>query len=404
MLLLLYMTIGIANLPSLRVEVADAAVDTLAATVRGRECHYLTVEFRKRLDRRLPIDRVTSTSLSLISCSSPTSIIMPAITTAPRVAARRTCVHRRATPRAHKRHAAARPPRTGRFFFTQNHMLRIALPNKGRLSDDARELFRDAGLDLRVLGDRALTASLGDMFEAIFVRAQDIPEFVADGAADAGVTGWDLVVESGRQLDCLADLGFGRCRLAVAATEASEIGSVDALPVGARVATTFPRVARRYFEDAGRDVEIVPVSGATEVAPHLGIADVIVDLVSTGSTLRMNGLREIATVLESSARIIARAQADVDRKLIDLVAALESVRRARAQRYLMANVRRDRLDEVRRVLPGLNGPTVVDILNSGAHVAVHAVVPASAIYRTVAELKALGAEGILVTRIERLMP
>lgn len=288
-------------------------------------------------------------------------------------------------------------------------MLRIALPNKGRLADDARELFRDAGLDVRVTGDRALTASLGDMFEAIFVRAQDIPEFVADRAADAGITGWDLVVESGRPLDCLADLGFGRCRLVVAATDTSGISDVSQIPIGARVATTFPRVAERYFAESQRDVEIVPVSGATEVAPHLGIADVIVDLVSTGSTLRTNGLREVATVLESSARIVARAAAverdsERDRALRDLVAALESVRRARAQRYLMANVRRDRLAEVRRVLPGLNGPTVVDIMNGGDHVAVHAVVPASAIYRTVAELKALDAEGILVTRIERLMP
>jgi ATP phosphoribosyltransferase len=284
-------------------------------------------------------------------------------------------------------------------------MLRIALPNKGRLADDARELFRDAGLDVRVIGDRALTASLGDMFEAIFVRAQDIPEFVADRAADAGITGWDLVVESGRPLDCLADLGFGRCRLVVAATETSGIGDITQIPIGARVATTFPRVAERYFADTRHDVEIVPVSGATEVAPHLGIADVIVDLVSTGSTLRTNGLREVATVLESSARIIARTvDVERDRSLRDLVAALESVLRARAQRYLMANVRRDRLAEVRRVLPGLNGPTVVDIMNGGDHVAVHAVVPASAIYRTVAELKALDAEGILVTRIERLMP
>jgi ATP phosphoribosyltransferase len=288
-------------------------------------------------------------------------------------------------------------------------MLRIALPNKGRLADDARELFRDAGLDVRVTGDRALTASLGDLFEAIFVRAQDIPEFVADRAADAGITGWDLVVESGRSLDCLADLGFGRCRLVVAATETSGIADITQLPGGARVATTFPRVAAQYFATAGLDVEIVPVSGATEVAPHLGIADVIIDLVSTGSTLRTNGLREVATVLESSARMVARSVdtgrgTERDRALRDLVAALESVRRARAQRYLMANVRRDRLADVRRVLPGLNGPTVIDIMNGGDHVAVHAVVPASAVYRTVAELKALDAEGILVTRIERLMP
>jgi len=286
-------------------------------------------------------------------------------------------------------------------------MLRIALPNKGRLADEARELFTDAGLDIRARGERALTASLGDIFEAIFVRAQDIPEFVADGAADAGITGADLVAESDRELETLADLGFGRCRLAVAATDESGIVEVRSIPAGARVATSFPRLTQAFFDAANQRIEVVPVSGAAEIAPHLGIADVIVDLVSTGSTLRVNGLHEVATVLESSARMVVAANrtcAESARALDDLVAALQSVLRARTQRYLMANVPRSRLADVRRVLPGLNGPTVVDIMNSGRHVAVHAVVPAAEVYRIVGELKSLEAEGILVTRIERLMP
>ncbi len=286
-------------------------------------------------------------------------------------------------------------------------MLRIALPNKGRLADEARELFTDAGLDIRARGERALTASLGDLFEAIFVRAQDIPEFVADGAADAGITGADLIAESDRELETLADLGFGRCRLSVAATDESGITRIHDVPAGARVATSFPRLTQAFFAAAERPVEVVPVSGAAEIAPHLGIADVIVDLVSTGSTLRVNGLHEVATVLESSARMVVatnRERGEATRALDDLVAALQSVLRARCQRYLLANVPRSRLADVRRVLPGLNGPTVVDIMNSGEHVAVHAVVPASNVYRIVAELKSLNAEGILVTRIERLMP
>jgi ATP phosphoribosyltransferase len=300
-------------------------------------------------------------------------------------------------------------------------MLRIALPNKGRLADEARELFNDAGLEVRARGDRALTASLGGEFEALFVRAQDIPEFVADGAADAGITGWDLVAESSRALDVLLDLEFGRCRLAVAATEESGIGSASQIPAGARVATSFPRLTRRFFEEMDRAVELVPVTGAAEIAPHIGIADVIVDLVSTGSTLRVNGLHEIGTVLESTARLVAQPRttgvpplspqpADTmtrrikARALGELSAALASVIRARGKRYVMANVPKDKLDDVRRVLPGLNGPTVIDILNGGTYVAVHAVTPAATIYRTVTELKMLGAEGILVTRIERLMP
>ena len=286
-------------------------------------------------------------------------------------------------------------------------MLKIALPNKGRLADDTRRLFDEAGLEVRSAGDRVLTASLGGEFAGLFVRAQDIPEFVADGAADAGVTGWDLVCESERPLETLLDLGFGRCRVVVAAREESGIHTLADLSGAPRVATVFPRVAGRFFAAKGLSVEIAPMSGAAEIAPHLGIADVIVDLTSTGSTLRVNGLREIATIMESSARLItapgprdpARARA-----LEELVTGLGSVLRARGKRYVMANVPRAKLEDVRRVLPGLNGPTVVDILNGDTMVAVHAVVDVGSIYRTIADLKQLGAEGILVTRIERLMP
>lgn len=287
-------------------------------------------------------------------------------------------------------------------------MLRIALPNKGRLSQEARELFTDAGLEIRAAGPRALTASLGGEFQALFVRAHDIPEFVADGAADAGVTGFDLIRESGRMLDQLADLEFGVCRLAVAAKEDSGVASLGDITDGMRVATVFPRITKRFFDEHDVSVEVVPVSGAAEIAPHIGIADVIVDLVSTGSTLRVNGLREVATVLESTSRLIStpavRADAARSRALDELVGALASVLAARGKRYIMANVPRARLDEVKRVVPGLNGPTVIDIMNGGAFVAVHSVVSAATIYRTIADLKALGAEGILVTRIERLMP
>ena len=294
-------------------------------------------------------------------------------------------------------------------------MLRIALPNKGRLSDEARTLFNDAGLEVRSLSDRALTASLGGEFEAIFVRAQDIPEFVADGAADAGVTGWDLVQESERALESQLDLGFGSCRIVVAAKDDAGITSIDEIGSEgkpARVATVFPRITRRFFESRGRPIDVVPVSGAAEIAPHLGIADVVVDITSTGSTLRVNGLREIETIMRSSAHLItasngaggvSHGDASRARQFEELAMALGSVIRARGQRYLMANVPRVALDAVRTVLPGLNGPTVIELANGGGFVAVHAVVRADAVYRTIAQLRALGGEGILVTRIERLV-
>ncbi|MFI5232486.1 MAG: ATP phosphoribosyltransferase [Gemmatimonadales bacterium] len=294
-------------------------------------------------------------------------------------------------------------------------MLRIAFPNKGRLNQDCRDLLADAGLEVRASSDRALTASLGGEFEAIFVRAQDIAEFVADGAADAGITGWDLVAESGRPLEARLDLGFGRCRLVVAAREDSGIVSLAELGGSPRVATVFPNLTRAFFSAAGTTVQVVPVSGAVEIAPHLGIADLIVDLTSTGSTLKVNGLREVATVLQSSARLITVAKRASDepperalddpreRSLNELVVALESVIAARGKRYVMANVPRNRLDDVKKVLPGISGPTIIDLMNGGTMVAVHAVAPAASLYKTLTALKQLGGEGILVTRIERLM-
>lgn len=286
-------------------------------------------------------------------------------------------------------------------------MIRIALPNKGRLAEGAKELLERAGLSLDVR-DRALQAQLGADFVALFVNARDIPEFVADGAADLGITGGDLVAESGRPVDVLLDLGFGRCRLAVAARDDSGIDSVADIRDGARVATVFPNLTRRFFEEAGRQITLVPISGAAEIAPHLGVADIIVDLVSTGSTLKVNGLVEVEQLLESAAQLIGRRellQTETGAKRVrELVAALESVLRAQNQRYLMANVPKRALTEIKRILPGINGPTILDVMDGGEFVAAHAVVDQRDIYRTIAELKEVGAEGILVTRIERLMP
>lgn len=287
-------------------------------------------------------------------------------------------------------------------------MLRVALPNKGRLAEQTVILFERAGLKAESRVERALVANLGSEFQAIFVRAQDIPEFVSDGAADLGVTGADLVAESRQEVRELLDLQFGRCRLALAVRDESPVKAVEELEPGTRVATSFPRITEEYFRSLGMELRIAPVSGAAEIAPHLGVADVIVDLVSTGSTLRVNGLREIVTLMDSTARLIANAKA-VDDPLKgpvigELVVALESVIRAAAKRYLMANVPRDRLAEVKEIIPGLSGPTIVEIQNGNGWVAAHAVVDANRIYQTITRLKAIGAEGILVTPIERLTP
>ncbi|MDH5589143.1 MAG: ATP phosphoribosyltransferase [Gemmatimonadota bacterium] len=290
----------------------------------------------------------------------------------------------------------------------QSRRIRIALPNKGRLSDTALALFEKAGLRVAPRAERALVADLGSDFQAIFVRAADIPEFLVDGAAELGVTGADLVAETGADVEEILDLGFGRCRMVVATHDDLALSSSGDLPAGTRVATSFPNIARRFFQERGVTIDIASVTGSTEIAPHLGVADVIVDITSTGSTLKVHGLREIDTIMISTARLYGGRSSLSDpvvREAADeLSVALASVLRAQEKRYLMANVPRDRLDEVRAIIPGISGPTIVEVLDGGGWVAAHAVVDADSVYQTIARLKGVGAEGILVTAIERLMP
>ncbi|HLK45846.1 MAG TPA: ATP phosphoribosyltransferase [Acidimicrobiales bacterium] len=287
--------------------------------------------------------------------------------------------------------------------------VRVAVPNKGVMAESVLQLLVDAGLDPRShLGARALEASLGEGYDAVFVAAANIPEFVADGAADAGITGWDLVCESGRTLEMSLDVELAPCRLVLAGPTGTALSSVGAIPAGTRVATVFPRLTRRFLDEAGVDAEVVEVSGAVEITPRLGVADLIVDLVATGSTLRANQLVEVATLLVSSARLVTRPRGEdppaLRARMDDLAVALGSVVQARKQRYLMANVPRARLEEVRAILPGIGGPDVVELLDGGSLIAVQAVVSLATVSATIAALKGIGATGIVVTRIERFIP
>lgn len=287
--------------------------------------------------------------------------------------------------------------------------VKVAVPNKGVMAESVLQLLVDAGLDPRShLGARALEASLGEGYDAVFVAAANIPEFVADGAADAGITGWDLVCESGRTLEMSLDVELAPCRLVLAAPTGTALSSVGTIPAGTRVATVFPRLTRRFLDEAKVDAEVVEVSGAVEITPRLGVADLIVDLVATGSTLRANQLVEVATLLISSARLVTRPRGEdppaLRARMDDLAVALGSVVQARKQRYLMANVPRARLDEVRAILPGVGGPDVVELLDGGSLIAVQAVVSLATVSATIAALKGIGATGIVVTRIERFIP
>ncbi len=282
--------------------------------------------------------------------------------------------------------------------------LRLAIPNKGRLLEPSLALLHGAGL-LFDEHDRSLVARVQNFaLDILFVRAADVAEFVTDGVADLGITGLDLLAEMDSSLTVTRPLGYGRCRLAVAVPTDSPVTSIDAL-TGQRVATAHPRVARDFFARRAVPIDVIALSGAVEVAPRLGLAEGVVDLVSTGSTLAMNGLRTIDDVLESEAVLVASPIVDPSRaaEIDALDTMIGAVIAARDRRYVMMNAPAERLAQLEALLPGLESPSVVPLAHSGM-IAIHSVVGADDVWSLLPRLKAAGASGILVLPIEKIVP
>ncbi len=282
--------------------------------------------------------------------------------------------------------------------------LRLAVPNKGRMVEPTLRLLHDAGLVFDE-HDRSLVARVQNHdLDILFVRTNDIIEFVRDGVADLGITGIDLLSESGVDLPRIRDLGYGRCRLAAAVPNDAPYQSIQEL-AGLRVATSHPNTARRFFEAKGIAVEIIPISGAVEVAPRLGLAEAIVDLVSTGSTLVMNGLRQIGEVLASEAVLVADPAAGRERseELASIDTMLGAVIAARGRKYLMMNAPATHAAELEALLPALESPTIIPLAHDGM-IAIHSVVGSDDVWALLPKLKAAGASGILVLPIEKIVP
>jgi ATP phosphoribosyltransferase len=259
-------------------------------------------------------------------------------------------------------------------------------------------LLDAAGLGPEEPGERALAFPCRNApVDVLLVRAADVPEYVQDGVVDCGITGADLVRERRADVTELLRLGFGGCRLEAAVPEESPIVELEQL-TGAHVATAYPRLAREVLAARGIDVELVDVTGSVEVAPRLGLADAIVDLVSSGSTLRTNGLRSLGSLFESEAVLIARDEADPSR----LAAILRSVVDARRNRYLMLNAPESALEEICELVPGSRAPSVLPLAEPGM-VAVHALVPAADVWRLLPKLEAAGASSILLVPVERMI-
>lgn len=285
--------------------------------------------------------------------------------------------------------------------------LRLAIPNKGRLSERSVEILEHAGLEIENGDERRLYANIKRQDLAVmFLRAQDIVKFVHSGAVDVGITGLDLVLESGLDVVVPYKLNFGRCRLSIAVPDAMKVKTPEDLPDDIIVATSFPNMTRKFFDKLGKRVEIAYLAGAAEIAPHLGVADIIVDLVSSGSTLKMNHLRELAVIAESQAVVIANRKAyeGCGQQVEEIISAMHSVTEAENKKYLMADVPKTSLEEVRKAFPGIAGPTIMNIIGRDDVVAVHVVIEKSDAYEAINRLKRMGATGILLIPIDRMVP
>ncbi len=284
--------------------------------------------------------------------------------------------------------------------------LRIAIPNKGRLSEKIYDLLSDAGLNFPSKSERALQVTTKNgKYSLIFVRTQDIPKFVEDEVTDIGFTGFDIVTETQANVNKIMDLDFGQCDMVVAVKEEDGFNSASELPEEIKVATSFPNISKNYFEKLGKKAKIIEVSGATEITPRLGLSNVVVDITSSGSTLKSNKLKIIDKILSSTAVIIARKDLSESQKESTeaLLRALKAVIDAREKKYLMAHVPKSALEEIKSFLPGLSSPTVMPLMEDDNNVVIHVVVDADKVYDSIQHLKALGGQGILIMTVDQMV-
>lgn len=281
--------------------------------------------------------------------------------------------------------------------------IRLAIPSKGRLREGTLALLEDAGLQFEA-AERALSVMVRNAdLELLFIRTDDIPELVQDGVADVGICGQDLIAEFGAEATELATLGYGRCRLMAAVPNISSVQGIPDL-AGSRIATAHRGVTTRFFAEMGIDVDVIPLKGSVEVAPKLGVAEAVVDLVSSGSTLKVNGLRTVGTLMESEAVLFGtpRGLAENGPACHQLATALSAVVNARRKRYLLLNAPASAVEAITEIIPGLASPTVVPEASS-EWVAVHSVVDRDSIWDLLPRLQSAGARGILVMRIEQMI-
>lgn len=282
-------------------------------------------------------------------------------------------------------------------------MLRIAVQSKGRLYDETMEMLSEAGIKLSAVKRSLLVPSRNFPVEILYLRDDDIPDAVATGTADVGIVGYNEVLEKQRDVKVLKRLGFSRCRLSLAVPNKENYTGLEWFN-GKKVATSYPVILRQFFEEKGINADLHEISGSVEIAPNIGLANAIFDIVSSGSTLVSNNLTEVERVIESEAVLIGGKPLSTEKQevLDELIFRIEAVKAAADKKYVLMNVPRQQLDEVIAILPGIKSPTVLPLADS-EWCSVHTVVEEKRFWEIINRLKAAGAEGILVLDIKKMV-
>ncbi|UYQ93832.1 ATP phosphoribosyltransferase [Chitinophaga horti] len=281
--------------------------------------------------------------------------------------------------------------------------LRIAIQKSGRLHDDSIKLLKECGIDMNNGVNKLKTEASNFPLEVFFLRDDDIPQYVEDGVADIGIVGENVVLEKARTVDAIEKLGFGKCRLSLAVPKGMEYTSVKDMQ-NMRIATSYPVILEQFLSKNNITAEIHEISGSVEIAPGIGLAEAICDLVSSGSTLFMNGLKEVETVLKSEAVLIANKSLTAEQiQILDkLLFRIKAVKKAKNNKYVLLNAPNDNLAQIISLLPGMKSPTVLPLAEAGWS-SVHSVLNENDFWDIIESLKAAGAQGILVVPIEKMV-
>ncbi len=282
-------------------------------------------------------------------------------------------------------------------------VLKIAIQKSGRLNEDSMKLLKECGIDIANGVNKLRTEASNFPIEVYFLRDDDIPQYVEDEVADIGFVGENVVYEKHKKVEVVEQLGFGKCRLSIAVSRNEEYNDVSYLH-GKRIATTYPVIVKKFMEERGVHAEIHEISGSVEIAPGIGLAHAICDLVSSGSTLFMNGLKEVETVLQSQAVLIKSSNLNGEKqRLLDkLLFRIKAVKRSKNNKYVLLNAPNEKLSEIISLLPGMKSPTVLPLAESGWS-SVHSVLKESDFWEIIEKLKNAGAQGILVVPIEKMI-